>query len=199
MKKFILALAALSVSPLVAANSDTGALLKRTDVKSYEGFIQVSPKRSALLDMDILFIRPAFDYRPISSGAMVGLIQNIGRINGLKIKFGNKCVGDINIKIGVKEFNGSQYGHVSTSWNINRYSDTISLTSAVIKDKETESSEQISKKSIRIPTSKKDPIYIDLPYPINYFPGDVLVLEEMSYTTNEDRIFSQCSVHIEGT
>lgn len=199
MNKFALIAIALSLPVTAFANTSATNLLKRTDVKSYEGFMQVAPRESPKLSLDISFIRPAFDYRPVSSGAMVGLIQNIGSINGIRVRFSEKCVGDIKIKIGVKEFSGSQYGHVQTSWNINRFTNGISLRTAIIKDKETDSSEKIGRKSIKMPSSKSGYAYISLPYPIKYYPGDVLVLDEIEYSTNEDRIFSQCFVRIEET
>lgn len=193
--KIILLIAALTTS-LIANAQTSPPLLKRTDVKSYEGFIQVLPSQSKTVDLRVDFLKPAYDYKPISSGAMVGLIQLSGQMRGLKLTFDKQCTGDINLKIGIKEFNGSGYGFLHTSWKANTYTNTMSLVRAQFKGKDIQDLESIDSSFMRTPAVKGKEILIDLPLPLDYFPGDVLVLEELTNSITEGRVFKTCSIGI---
>lgn len=195
-KKLLAVMLALGFPVLAAAQSPT-TLLKRTDIKSYEGFLQVTPNESGKIDLNIDFIKPTFDYRPVSSGAMVGLIQRGGMLKKLALNFSEQCSGEVTLKVGIKEFNGHQYGHMSSQWTMNTYSNKISFSEGSFKAKDNEAVEGIEPSAFKSVMTKGTPIIIDFPVPIPYQPGDILVLEEIIYTTTENRVFNACTVHIQ--
>ncbi len=197
LNKKILTLALALGFPVMAMAQMPTSLLKRTDIKSYEGFIQVNPNESGKIDLNIDFIKPTFDYLPVSSGAMVGLIQRGGLLKKLSVNFSDKCSGEVALKIGIKEFNGQQYGHLSSHWLMNTYSKNITFSEGSFKAKDNEAVEGIEAAAFKSVMTKGTPIQIDLPVPIPYQPGDILVLEEIVYTTTEDRVFNACTVHIQ--
>lgn len=192
-KKLLPVALALLLPSLVLADTES-SLLKRTDIKSYEGFLQVTPNGSPKIDLNIDFIKPTFDYRPITSGAMVGLIQRGGALDTLTLNFGAQCSGEVSLKIGIKEFNGQQYGHISSSWLMNTYSNKISFKEGKFKAKDNDAVEGIETSSFKSVLTKGTPIIIKMPVAIPYQPGDILVLEEIIYTTSEDRKFNPCTV-----
>ena len=60
MKKSAALLATMIAGISAFAHADTSeTLLKRIDVKSYEGYMQVTPATSKTVDLDINFIRPS--------------------------------------------------------------------------------------------------------------------------------------------
>lgn len=195
-KKIVAIMLALGLPALASAQVPT-TLLKRTDIKSYEGFIQVTPNESGKIDLNVDFIKPTFDYLPVSSGAMVGLIQRGGSLSKLAINFSEKCSGKVALKVGIKEFNGQQYGHISSQWLMNTYSNKITFSEGSFKAKDNESVEGIEASAFKSVLTKGTPIIVDFPVPIPYQPGDILVLEEIIYTTTEDRVFNACTVHIQ--
>jgi hypothetical protein len=195
--KRALALLAAMILPLsVMASTNPQMLLKRTDIKSYEGFIQVTPNESPKINLVVNFIKPTYDTTPISSGAMVGLIQRSGSFSGMTLKFGEQCSGEFNLKIGIKEFNGTQYGYIKTSWQFNAYANKISLLTGKFKGKDNESIDTVDGSYIKSVAVKGKEILIEFPTELPYLPGDVLVLEDIIYTTGEDRVFKQCTVEI---
>jgi hypothetical protein len=191
-------LAALAINfPLsVMAEEGPPPLLKRTDIKSYEGFIQVTPNESPKINLVVNFIKPTYDYTPVSSGAMVGLIQRSGSFSGMKLNFDEQCSGAVKLKIGIKEFNGTQYGYINTTWQFSAYTSKVSLITGQFKGKDNESIDTVDSSYIQSFAVKGKDILIDFPTELPYLPGDVLVLEDIIYTTNEDRVFKQCSVRI---
>lgn len=195
-KKTLALLVAMSVPLSAWADASPQSLLKRTDIKSYEGFIQVTPYESHKINLVVSFIKPTYDYTPISSGAMVGLIQRSGDFSGMTLRFDEKCSGEVKLKIGIKEFNGTQYGHITTSWQLSAYANKVSLITGQFKGKDNESIDTVDKSYIKSVAAKGKDIIIDFPANLPYLPGDVLVLEDIIYTTSEDRVFKQCSVQI---
>jgi hypothetical protein len=194
--KKLLPIALTLLLPSLALADTPSSLLKRTDIKSYEGFLQVTPNESPKVDLNIDFIKPTFDYRPITSGAMVGLIQRGGSLDTLTLNFAEQCSGEVSLKIGIKEFNGHQYGHIASSWSMNTYSNKISFKEGKFKAKDNETVEGIETSAFKSLMTKGTPIIIKMPVAIPYQPGDILVLEEIVYTTSEDRKFNPCTVQV---
>jgi hypothetical protein len=195
MKRFCLVLGAIAMAGLAgAAYADNGPLLKRIDVKSYEGYLQVTPENSDQANFDINFIRPAYDYQPTTAGAMVGLIQLSGKISSISYKIDKGCRGEIVSKIGLQQFGGDKVGYLQTKWTADPFTEKLSLDSTEFQQRGG-SVEDINASKISGRLGKGQVVTVDLPVELNYVPGDILVMEDMRYTSNVNE-FSSCLVQI---
>jgi hypothetical protein len=177
-----------------SALADNDSLLKRIDVKSYEGYLQVIPEPSDQANFDIHFIRPAYDYQPITAGAMVGLIQLTGNISSINYKIDTGCRGEIVSKIGLQQFGGDQVGYLETRWTADPFTNKLTLESTEFQQRGG-SVEDVNSKDITGHLSKGKTINIKLPAGMSYVPGDILVMEDIRYTSNINE-FSSCLIHI---
>lgn len=196
MKKIISALGTLALMGVVSsAMAESASLLKRIDVKSYEGYLQVTPEASPFGDFDINFIRPAYDYQPITAGAMVGLIQMTGSISSISYRIDPSCRGEIVSKIGLQQFGGSQMGYLQTRWTADPFTDKLTLEATDFQQRGG-SVEGVSVANISGRLGKGQTISIKLPASFDYVPGDILVMEDIRYTSNVNE-FSSCRVAIQ--
>jgi hypothetical protein len=195
MKRFRLALVALAMMGLsCTASADSGPLLKRIDVKSYEGYLQVTPGNSSAPNFDINFIRPAYDFQPTTAGAMVGLIQLMGKVSAISYKFDSACKGELITRIGLQQFGGDNVGYLKTTWTTDPFTDKVSLNSTEFQARGG-SVEDVNLTNITGRLTKGQSITIKLPAELSYVPGDILVMEDLRYTSNSEQ-FSACQVKV---
>lgn len=178
----------------MAQAQDTESLLKRIDVKSYEGYLQVTPANSKNVNLDINFIRPAYDTQPTTAGAMVGLIQLSAPLTNLQYLIDPSCKGEIQAKIGIQEFGGGNVGYLNTAWTADTATDKLTLAGREFQERGG-SVEDLSSQLITGRMSKGQWINIELPATLNHAPGDILVMEKIRYTSTTDQ-FSPCKLTI---
>jgi hypothetical protein len=195
MKRFYSALCAVSMMAIAgSAMAGNGSLLKRIDVKSYEGYLQVTPEDSGEGNFDINFIRPAYDYQPTTAGAMVGLIQLTGGIKAISYSIDPACRGEIVSKIGLQQFGGDRVGYLQTRWVADPFTEKLTLESSEFQQRGG-FVESVNASNISGRLSKGQTITIKLPAGMNYVPGDILVMEDIRYISNVNE-FSSCLVNI---
>lgn len=169
-------------------------LLKRVDVKSWEGFLQVTPKETKNVDLDVNFIRPAYDTQPTTAGAMVGLIQTASELSNFQFKVDPDCRGELTVKLGLQEFGGGNVGYLKTIWTADPGTDKLSLSSQEFQARGG-SVEDINPTLITGRMSKGQWISIKLPVSLAHTPGDILVMDQLRYTSATDT-FSSCKLSI---
>lgn len=195
MKKSAALLAAMIAGISAFAHADTSeTLLKRIDVKSYEGYMQVTPATSKTVDLDINFIRPAYDTQPTTAGAMVGLIQTSSSLSSLQFRVDPSCKGEITTKLGIQEFGGGNVGYLKTVWQADAATDKLSLSSRDFQARGG-SVEDLNSQLITGRMSKGQWVSIKLPSSLSYAPGDILVMEQIRYTSSTNA-FNSCRVSI---
>lgn len=195
MKKSAALLAAIVTGlSAMAQAQDNEALLKRIDVKSYEGYLQVTPANSKNVNLDINFIRPAYDFQPTTAGAMVGLIQLSASLTNLQYLVDPTCKGEIQAKIGIQEFGGGNVGYLNTTWTADTATDKLSLANHEFQERGG-SVEDLNSRLITGRMSKGQWVNIELPVTLNHSPGDILVMEKIRYTSTTDQ-FSPCKLSI---
>lgn len=195
MKKSAVLLASILAGlSAIAQAQDSEALLKRIDVKSYEGYLQVTPANSKNVNLDINFIRPAYDTQPTTAGAMVGLIQLSASLSNLQYMVDPSCKGEIQAKIGIQEFGGGNVGYLSTTWAADTATDKLSLAGREFQERGG-SVEDLNSGLISGRMSKGQWVNIQLPATLRHSPGDILVMEKIRYTSTTDR-FSPCKLSI---
>ncbi|MDT8924785.1 hypothetical protein RBE51_18490 [Pseudomonas taiwanensis] len=195
MKRLYSVLCAASMMVIAStAMAGAGSLLKRIDVKSYEGYLQVTPEDSPEGNFDINFIRPAYDYQPTTAGAMVGLIQLTGGITAISYTVDPGCRGEIVSKIGLQQFGGDRVGYLQTRWIADPFTEKLSLESSEFQQRGG-FVESVNANNITGRLSKGQTITIKLPASMSYVPGDILVMEDIRYISNVNE-FSSCRVNV---